>query len=445
MVAPPGLALRRRTAALFTCGFLVLWTCVLSNTWEAANVQISIPLAANGFRQNSAEHDVIMTSGFDAVTDGDEIPVAIVDECDSGALLQIQLLLDTCAGCIGGPGICDSSCCVGQIPSRQDVVCQDECCLRGGGKEGSNKIAAIIFNDLIVSRSAATCSVSIGSNPDCGEVCAIAFNEQGLARCKGGKVRVYGTAETPSLYAECIDGERPAPGSDVDDDAGVGDSDGEDSPKEEPSEGEPAAETEPKADEDDEEKDVSNFDGPVGAAACFPAAAVIELESGEVIRMDQLEIGHRVLVAPGTYSDVIMFTHKTASRAYEFVELTTESGARLRVSAGHYLYVNGALLVSGSVAVGDTVVRASGVSETVVGVTRVLDDGLYNPQTLHGAIVVNGIQASCYTQAIAPAAAHVALRAAGLAYTAIGVSTTAFESGFDALAGIFPGRLALGG
>ena len=36
-------------------------------------------------------------------------------------------------------------------------------------------------------------------------------------------------------------------------------------------------------------------------------------------------------------------------------------------------------------------------------VTRVVAEGLYNPQTMHGDIVVDGVLASVYTAAVAPA------------------------------------------
>ena len=54
-------------------------------------------------------------------------------------------------------------------------------------------------------------------------------------------------------------------------------------------------------------------------------------------------VGDRVKVAPGTYSDVFMFSHKTAGVKYEFVTIETQAGDVLSATAGHYIYINGGL------------------------------------------------------------------------------------------------------
>jgi hypothetical protein len=41
-----------------------------------------------------------------------------------------------------------------------------------------------------------------------------------------------------------------------------------------------------------------------------PGGALVDLESGVTQRMDRLQVGDRVKVAPGIFSDVFMFTHK---------------------------------------------------------------------------------------------------------------------------------------
>ena len=45
----------------------------------------------------------------------------------------------------------------------------------------------------------------------------------------------------------------------------------------------------------------------------------------------------------------------------------------------------------------------------VASVSSVWADGLYNPHTMHGDIVVDGIQTSTYTSDIDPTLAHAAL------------------------------------
>jgi uncharacterized protein YjbI with pentapeptide repeats len=164
---------------------------------------------------------------------------------------------------------------------------------------------------------------------------------------------------------------------------------------------------------------------------CFPASATVLLESGATVRMDALTVGDRVHVGRGAYSDVFMFTHKAAAATSSFVALDAASGAALRLTHGHYLYVNGALAPAGSVAAGDRVELASGAVDVVVRVASVSDTGLYNPQTLHGDVVVDGVRASTYTAAVEPAVAHAAAAPLRWLYTRFGATTSAFEGGAD--------------
>lgn len=144
---------------------------------------------------------------------------------------------------------------------------------------------------------------------------------------------------------------------------------------------------------------------------CFPAGATVVLASGIVARMDALRVGDRVLSAPGVYSEVLMFTHALSKGEYagHFVQLTTASGAALRLTAGHLLEAAGKLVRADAVAVGDALRLADGSLSAVVEKIDVADQGLYNPQTAHGNVVVDGIVASTYTDALTPPAAHALL------------------------------------
>jgi Hint module len=167
-----------------------------------------------------------------------------------------------------------------------------------------------------------------------------------------------------------------------------------------------------------------------GRPACFPGGAVVEVEGSGLRAMRDLRVGDRVLVAPGEYSPVFMFTHRLAAEAGEFVEVAaTGCVTELRVTPGHFLYVNGALVAAGRVAVGDRVVLRDGRVSEVLGVRRVRDVGLFNPQTLHGDVVVDGVLASTFTQAVDPVVAHVALAPLRAVYAAFGLTSMAFESG----------------
>jgi hypothetical protein len=149
--------------------------------------------------------------------------------------------------------------------------------------------------------------------------------------------------------------------------------------------------------------------------------------------MKDLKIGDIVLVAPGTYSPVFMFTHKIVNKVSEFVRITTTDGYSISLSRSHYLYINGVLQPAGSARVGNTVLRSCGRRTAVERVEYVVGTGLYNPQTLHGDIVVSGIIASTYTLAVEPATAHALLAPLRSLFMVLGASTSAFEHGADSL------------
>lgn len=151
---------------------------------------------------------------------------------------------------------------------------------------------------------------------------------------------------------------------------------------------------------------------------CFPASARVTTREGKK-RMNELVIGDEVLVKSGVYSPVFMFTHRTGSVRYMFLKVSTES-LSITLTRGHYLYVNGKLAMAESVRVGDTVIEWDGGDGKVTKVERLWDNGLYNPQTISGDIVVDGIVASCYTVRVEPEIAHALLAPLRWAFWAIG-------------------------
>lgn len=142
---------------------------------------------------------------------------------------------------------------------------------------------------------------------------------------------------------------------------------------------------------------------------CFPGDAVVLTEDGELREMRALKVGDRVAVGTGRFSDVFMFTHQDSSVRAEFIWLDTESGESVGLTAGHYLYVNGELQVVSMVRTGDSVQLSNGSESRVIALRRSVGKGLYNPQTLHGDIIVNGVRVSTYTKAVEVRLAHVAL------------------------------------
>lgn len=164
-------------------------------------------------------------------------------------------------------------------------------------------------------------------------------------------------------------------------------------------------------------------------SVCFPANSMVLLETGEEIAMSNLSVGHRVHVGYGTYSPVFMFTHKLADTIARFVQIETATGHIISLTSSHYLYINSELAAAKSVVPGDKVELEYGAPVTVTRVSSVLYRGLYNPQTIHGDIVVSGVRASTYTTKLEPVVAHAALSPLRAMYLAFRFHSAALEGG----------------
>ena len=132
--------------------------------------------------------------------------------------------------------------------------------------------------------------------------------------------------------------------------------------------------------------------------ACFPAVAIVHLSDGQTASMEKLRVGHQVLVNKqrNEYSHVFAFSHSSRSIMSEFVRLRTTRNHTLILSPYHFVYANNKPVLAKAVAISDMLHHASG-DAAVVSTDRVRMRGLYNPQTLHGDIVVNGFRATTFT------------------------------------------------
>lgn len=208
--------------------------------------------------------------------------------------------------------------------------------------------------------------------------------------------------------------ETPPGGDDADDD-GAEDNDESPSPDDE---GEPSP-----SDED---------------SVCFPADATVEVEDGSIKEMAKLNVGDRVLVADGVYSDVFMFTHKESSKKYKFVTITTSSGKSISATPGHYVYINAGVGAARTVKVGDMMTLSNGDVTRVESIKLEMKTGLYNPQTLHGDIMVNSIRATTFTRSVDMGSAQALLTPLRLVYSMVGYSSSIFDNGADSLAPYMP-------
>lgn len=171
---------------------------------------------------------------------------------------------------------------------------------------------------------------------------------------------------------------------------------------------------------------------------CFPASGTVELESGERKTMSELAIGDRVRVSPKEFSEVFMFTHRVSHSENSFVNVHIEDSVPITLTPGHYMYVNGKLAPARTIIPGDLVELGNGNTVPVMRVSHSQETGLYNPQTVQGDIIVNGIRASTYTTTVQQPFAHALLAPMRAMFNAFGVTTDALNNGADFLAAVAP-------
>lgn len=222
---------------------------------------------------------------------------------------------------------------------------------------------------------------------------------------------------------------------------------------------------------DDEPADGENDDGEVNpmvsaspesddGSACFPASASVTMGEGRTtVSIDKLRIGDVVQTGEGGRSSAVFaWTHRQhpgagnnnnnnnsqagrfykglwrwsstktmQRRQYTYVRLHTRLEKPLVVTPLHYVYVyvfddddesdthrkqpQRQTRQAGTVRPGDHLIAAhdgSPLPVTEVDFVR-YDGGLYNPQTVDGDLVVDGIVVSTYTTAVEPNMAHALL------------------------------------
>lgn len=186
-----------------------------------------------------------------------------------------------------------------------------------------------------------------------------------------------------------------------------------------PSPGEMDGSMTPTAENGDDGDGNGDDDDPV----CLPGSAIIEVLGRGMLRVDEVETGDVVRVGGGEFSRVFMWTHRDGEFAgRRYVRVEAEGGVVLTVTEGHVVYVCKGMErgCAKEAVVVDEVERGDGVwrigKEEEVELVRVLavrrrvfERGLYNPQTEHGDVVVDGVVVSCYTRFVEMRAAHALL------------------------------------
>jgi len=142
---------------------------------------------------------------------------------------------------------------------------------------------------------------------------------------------------------------------------------------------------------------------PARPGLCFSGDTTVDVLGKGTTRMDQLDVGDKVLGADGTYTTVYSFGHLDAGLLTDFVQIYTSNKQPLEMTGDHLLYVYNettgrkSLVPAGQVTIGDLLITSESAAPAQVQSVRMIQSqGIYAPFTSTGDIVVNGIVTSNY-------------------------------------------------
>lgn len=138
---------------------------------------------------------------------------------------------------------------------------------------------------------------------------------------------------------------------------------------------------------------------------CFPGRAKVKTVKNKALPMRMLQIGDVVWSTDEETTEVFMFSHRDANSRTRMIRVECERNISVTLSAGHYVLTDVGLQTASGIRKGDTIVTETG-ERKISGVKESWEYGLYNPHTLSGSFVVDGVIVSCYTTAVWPFTAH---------------------------------------
>jgi len=149
-------------------------------------------------------------------------------------------------------------------------------------------------------------------------------------------------------------------------------------------------------------------------SSCFPGSATVRDASGRTKPMREVSVGDRlqVILPDGSvgFEDVYLLTHKDAVSVSQYVRITLASGRQLTLSPRHFVptapdpdrpdWQSRVFKGADEIGVGDVLWFHDGERmqpARVAGIAREVEYGAFNPLTLTGTIVVDGVVASAHS------------------------------------------------
>jgi len=134
-------------------------------------------------------------------------------------------------------------------------------------------------------------------------------------------------------------------------------------------------------------------------AACFPSSAMVHTLGG-MQTIKSVSVGALLLTSQG-YAPVFLHGHQDGAAYTQMVRLVTGSNHTLTLTPDHYLpLAGGGHASAGRVSVGDELLVQHGdgfVPSAVTSLGAVWEEGLWNPYTTAGDLVVGGVLASSHS------------------------------------------------
>eukprot|EP00186_Timspurckia_oligopyrenoides_P000310 CAMPEP_0182451058 /NCGR_PEP_ID=MMETSP1172-20130603/43508_1 /TAXON_ID=708627 /ORGANISM="Timspurckia oligopyrenoides, Strain CCMP3278" /LENGTH=591 /DNA_ID=CAMNT_0024648793 /DNA_START=2007 /DNA_END=3782 /DNA_ORIENTATION=- len=171
-------------------------------------------------------------------------------------------------------------------------------------------------------------------------------------------------------------------------------------------------------------------------SGCFPESARVTLMDGSSVSMKELRLGDRVLISsnPPKFSEVYAWGHRDSTAYSQFCEISYSSQqhgrASIRLTPRHYMRIkrNSRLMyaTAETLRTKDEIVMFDESTALVLSNKRIQDIGLYNPHTLDGDLVVDGVRVSSYTASLSPHLSHLLLWPLRILYHAFSFTFSEF-------------------
>lgn len=144
---------------------------------------------------------------------------------------------------------------------------------------------------------------------------------------------------------------------------------------------------------------------------CFPSFARVQTKAGRVLAMSELAVGDEIRTSGGRFSPVFFFGHRVEPNSHQPIPYVTvhlqQSNRTLTMTPGHFAIVQSSknkqseMIAARDLRVGDNLVLDDDTSAPITRIDREVGSwGMYNPHTHDGNLIVEGVLASCFTDAI---------------------------------------------